>query len=301
MQHKLLLRTLHINDHKFQSDTSMQMCASRHIMSQAIYILRRLLVGFVYVIEASMFAPLKGHLFWTSVQQDFLNAAWLWFYDWDELTHLSLQNIVFQQVPTVILGFSFHSPTSGFQRFYLPEVAAAYNGTEYVQACLILQCVIWEYTALCWIQPFSLQHFQRPNGLFRSTCWWKLSLKFYCTRDVNEVLNFMEYLRGNRSQAIHRSKVMVVKLLNQRLAIFILLSLMGNVYIFSPSQIMLSYKMSPSCQDSEVHNCQQLWRFQSFATRPQVSDSSDESSTPEMEEPKACAPGFAAMHFWMCN
>ena len=229
MQHKLLLRSF---AHKFQSDTSMQMCASRHIMSQAIYILRRLLVGFVYVIEASMFAPLKGHLFWTSVQQDFLNAAWLWFYDWDELTHLSLQNIVFQQVPTVILGFSFHSPTSGFQRFYLPEVAAAYNGTEYVQACLILQRVIWEYTALCWIQPFSLQHLQRPNGLFRSTCWWKLSLKFYCTRDVNEVLNFMEYLRGKRSQAIHRSKVMVVKLLNQRLAIFILLS-HGEMYIFS--------------------------------------------------------------------
>lgn len=60
MQHKLLLRSF---AHKFQSDSSMQMCASRHIMSQAIYILRRLLVGFVYVIEASMFAPLKGHLF----------------------------------------------------------------------------------------------------------------------------------------------------------------------------------------------------------------------------------------------
>ena len=60
MQHKLLLRSF---AHKFQSDSSMQMCASRHIMSQAIYILRRLLVGFVYIIEASMFAPLKGHLF----------------------------------------------------------------------------------------------------------------------------------------------------------------------------------------------------------------------------------------------
>ena len=118
-------------------------------------------------------------------------------------------------------------------------------------------------------------HFLCNTSKDQTACFGLLvggSLVWRITRDVNEVLNLWEVWWNIRAAIGHR------QFTGQRQWLWKVQSTCSYVYSLEPWGNVNFLSFQNSCchskwvlsQDSEVHNRQQLWRFQSFARPPSI-------------------------------